>query len=49
VTLSDWGETDGSGECLDPSLNVFVRDLELGWVMVPGTHKAEVDCRPPSS
>jgi hypothetical protein len=43
VTLSDRRVTDGRGECVDSSLNVIVRDRELGWVMVPGPHEAKVE------
>jgi small nuclear ribonucleoprotein (snRNP)-like protein len=43
VTLSDGRVMDGSFDCVDSSLNVIVRDRELGWVMVPGPHVAKVE------
>jgi small nuclear ribonucleoprotein (snRNP)-like protein len=43
VTLSDGRVMDGSFECVDSSLNVIVRDRDLGWVMVPGPHVAKVE------
>jgi small nuclear ribonucleoprotein (snRNP)-like protein len=43
VTLSDGRVVDGSFDCVDSSLNVIVRDRDLGWVMVPGPHVAKVE------
>ncbi len=48
VTLSDGRVMDGSFECVDNSLNMIVRDKDLGCVMVPGQHVAKVERVVPS-
>jgi len=43
VTMSDGRIMEGAFECVDVSLNIVVRDLRLGLVMVPGEHVAKCE------